>query len=180
MARKVEGENRMGRPRKKASAVIAHVAFSGVAVRLLTTTHTLYSGTPASMAHVQSALAQVMTGMRSVCSLCMYCPCASAWGVLNISNGFHTALRIQMSQMAARPDQAALGTADDSPLSREKAQSMRELVPMLMTVPLKKLISGMASSTMPPAPLPNLPCKTMPSAQPLLLHLQLAHTQNGS
>jgi hypothetical protein len=32
------------------------VAFSGVAVRLLTTTHTLYSGTPASMVRVQSAL----------------------------------------------------------------------------------------------------------------------------
>ena len=41
MARKVDGENRMGSPRKKASAVIAQVAFRGVAVRLLTTTHTL-------------------------------------------------------------------------------------------------------------------------------------------
>ena len=50
MARKVDGENRMGRPRKNASAVIAQVALRGVAVRLLTTTHTLYSGTPASMA----------------------------------------------------------------------------------------------------------------------------------
>lgn len=55
MARKVDGENRMGSPRKKASAVIAQVAFRGVAVRLLTTTHTLYSGTPAGLAEAQSA-----------------------------------------------------------------------------------------------------------------------------
>ena len=50
MAKNVDGEKRIGRPRKNASAVIAQVAFRGVAVRLLTTTHTLYSGTPASMA----------------------------------------------------------------------------------------------------------------------------------
>ena len=50
--------------------------------------------------------------------------------------------------------------SQDGPLSREKAQSIRALVPMLMIVPLKKLIRGMASSTMPPAPLPNLPCNS--------------------
>jgi len=50
MAKNVDGEKRIGRPRKNASAVIAQVAFRGVAVRLLTTTHTLYSGTPGSMA----------------------------------------------------------------------------------------------------------------------------------
>ena len=48
------------------------------------------------------------------------------------------------------------------PLSREKDQSMRALVPMLMTVALKKLSSGIASSTMPPAPFPNLPCAHTP------------------
>ncbi len=48
MAEKTESEKSMGRPTKKARAVMAHTALVGVRVRRFTAAHTLYSGTPPS------------------------------------------------------------------------------------------------------------------------------------
>ena len=56
MARKAVVENRMGRPSRNASAVIAQVAFSGVCRCPLMAPHTRNRGTPPSRENAHSIL----------------------------------------------------------------------------------------------------------------------------
>lgn len=194
MARKVEGEKRMGRPRKKASAVIAQVAFRGVAVRLLTTTHTLYSGTPGATPHSHQ-LTSLNPGGRIACRFCSASLlvrdaahiCAAA--LIHSRGSSMIYGRLCATDLATRVwfVMGMLGGLGSSPLSLEKDQSMRALVPMEITVALKKLSRGMPSSTMPPAPFPNLPCtdnahvsvSPQPIAcQPLTQYTSALHTSS--
>ena len=63
MARNAALEKSMGRPRRKPVAVIAHVAFSGVPVRLLIAAHTRYKGTPPSLENDHSILQKHITAL---------------------------------------------------------------------------------------------------------------------
>ncbi len=63
MARNAALEKSMGRPRRKPVAVIAHVAFRGVPVRLLIAAHTRYNGTPPSLENDHSILRKHITAL---------------------------------------------------------------------------------------------------------------------
>lgn len=66
MAWKAARECSMGRPSRKASAVMAHTAFVGVRVRRFTAAQTRYKGTPPSRENDHSILDKYQQTVRKV------------------------------------------------------------------------------------------------------------------